>query len=182
MYFFFMFIAYSLSRIVSAIPYIPDNPRDELAEIGTEDPNGLLNDADIFKSQSDSNSPPSSPGNTDLFSELTEYDPTLSLANSGFSTDDYINDDIFSGDSRDAASSGLDETRTSVEIAASESNNGPCDEQMLNLCCTDTLYQGMVDPNILLPRVSGCAECKIHPIPLVLDSSYFFLEFWFSIY
>ena len=181
MYFFFLFIAYSLNRIVNAIPYIPDNLGDELVGNGIQDPNGLLKNADIFNSQSDPGSPLSSPGNTNLFSESTEYDPTLLLANSGFSTNDYIDDGIFSGDYSDAAGSGLDEMKTSVEIAASESNNSPCDENVLNLCCTDSLYQGVVDPNMLISRVDGCAECKIHHSPLVLDSSCFVLEFWFSI-
>ena len=183
MHLVFLIIAYSLSRTVNAIPNMLDNPVEELTGTGFfEDPGELLANTDIFNSQSDFNPSLSSSGNTDLFSESSVYDPTLSLANSGFPPDDPINYDLFPEDYPDAAGLGLDGNENELEIAASESTAGPCDEQLLNLCCTDSRYQDVVDPDIRLPKVFGCAECKFHHSTCFLDSRCFFLDFHISVY
>lgn len=173
-------MACSLSRVVNAVPYIPDNPVDELTGIVFEDSSGLPLNTDIFNSQSNSDFPLSSPGTTDLFPESTEDNPTLSLANSGLFTDDQTNGDIFLlGDHPDANGLELDEMSSSFQQADTEPNTGPCDKNLLNLCCTDTRYQDVIDIKTILPKFAGCDECKIHRPPLVLSSRSSCPDPWF---
>lgn len=200
MYFFSLAMAYCLSIIVNAIPYISDGPEVGFTGIVPGDPNGFnLANADAFNDQSDFNSQVSGPKNTDLFSESNGYFPneeiafafegallpdldesTLLLANSGVPTDDQIKHDLFSGDSSDAAGSGLDGPETTFEIGTSEINIGPCNENTLNLCCTDSRYQNEVDPENVFEIVYGCAVCKFHHFTFFLARRCFFPDFRYA--
>lgn len=183
MYFFFLTIAYNLCKIVNAIPYI-----------GLEDSSGIdLANADVENDQLGFISPLPGPGNVNLFSDFIDSAPNeqnaleeallpdlgeapVLLTNSGISTDDQINYDLFPKDYSDAGGSGLDGMGTTFEINASELNIGPCGEPLLNLCCTDSRYQNENNPEKGFPIVAGCEDCEFYDSTFFLDSRCFLAD------